>query len=470
MCFSEFIGYTCGHSSAEVLRPCPMTTQLHTNPVCARHARRPVLAPEMCPACQRVLHGRAVLITEWEHRWMHERGACGCEVQFPDLFRPRVAGRENGPGAAGGSTGNGRSNTGAKSNPGAKKTLPRIGGNSKAGAKNVPALYQETLTTTVPGDSKKPEVAVRIPSFYGAEWVDEHRQLHLQGSCKCLGDFSFYKTPANYQVVPPSSVHSRREQVVRMAGSQPFQWRESRNGTMPPYLNPHRVSDKRFSRPANSMHAHLQQVTNNHGNHPSRHGHTNQVSTNQAQLQQRSASQRTHVNLSAPGILGQSFNRGGSTTVPSIPQRSSGAIYEVDPAKSTNQLYNFACGEGAKITNCADFQSVDFPKTEGILPLVGLPIGAGPEGPADLPHTGDFDSCVLHEKDLLSSLGEPCFLRYRSWSVSCLRELKVKRERTKPAARSRSVISSAESSPSQSVDSSAYSSDNEDGLSEENRL
>ncbi|ROW11038.1 hypothetical protein VMCG_00907 [Cytospora schulzeri] len=447
MCFSEFIGYTCGHSSAEVLRPCPMTTQLHTNPLCARHARRPILAPEMCPACQRVLHGRAVLITEWEHRWMHERGVCGCEVRFPDLVRPRVVGRENGPGAA---NGYGAGRGGGGNMEVYVSSLPRMGGTNGVGGKSVPAIYQETLTTTADGGGRKPEVAIRMPSFYGAEWVDEHRQLHLKDSCKCPGDFSFYKTPASYQAVTSSSVHHRREQVVRIADSQPSQIRSSQNGTMSAQNNPQKPPNTRNSRPAYPSYPHLQQATHTQTSHTPQHVLSHQVRNNQSQMQQHSA------------VPGQTFTKCGDTTGPSIPPRSTGAIYEVDPAKSTNKLYNFACNEGAKITSCADMQSVDFPKPSGVLPLVGLPIGAGPEGPADLPHTGDFNYCVLHANLLIASLGEPCFMRYRSNSVSCLHELKVARVHTDPATHTQSANISAETSPSQSVDSSPQASDDEE--------
>lgn len=398
---------------------------------------------------------------------MHERGVCGCDVRFPDLFRPRVAGRGNAQGPGAGDDGGGVAVVVEE----AERALPdRMGGSGKAGAKNIPALYREVLTAGVAGGSRKPEVAVRIPSFYGVEWVDEHRQLHIRGSCKCLGDFSFYQTPASYQVVQSSSVHDRREQVVHVADSQTSQGRDSQKVAMSAHPNSHGDSDTRFSRPGSLMYSHLQQVTNNQGNHPPRHAHSDKMNINQTQLEQYPISHATHANLSHPEHLGHSSSQVRSTTARSIPQRSSGAIYEVDSAKSTNQLYNFACGEGAKITRCADFQTVDFPKKEGVLPLVGLPIGAGPEGPAGLPHTGDFDYCVLHVNDLLASLGEPRALRRKSRSVSCLYEAKVTKEHCSPAACTQSDTASAESSPSQSTDASAESSDNEDGLSGDNRL
>ncbi|KAG8164741.1 hypothetical protein KVR01_005016 [Diaporthe batatas] len=102
-----------------------------------------------------------------------------------------------------------------------------------------------------------------------------------------------------------------------------------------------------------------------------------------------------------------------------------GAIYQVDPAKSTNRLYNHACNGGAAMTTLADFQSVEFPRAEGYLPLVGLPIGAGPEGAPGLSHMGQFEDCVLHTKRLIACLGDgpaACLLASKSKSFACLHE------------------------------------------------
>ncbi|KAL7629578.1 hypothetical protein AAE478_001100 [Parahypoxylon ruwenzoriense] len=91
MCFTEFIGYTCGHTSLAVKRPCALTTKLFSNPACpGAGAVRPLLAETSCPACNRVMHGRCVNIIEHEHRFMHARGVCSCPVHFPYLMRPRV--------------------------------------------------------------------------------------------------------------------------------------------------------------------------------------------------------------------------------------------------------------------------------------------------------------------------------------------------------------------------------------------
>ncbi|KAI1443084.1 hypothetical protein F5Y02DRAFT_226832 [Annulohypoxylon stygium] len=90
MCFTEFLGYTCGHTSVPVKRPCPMTTQSHVNPVCPSPACRPLLALTMCPSCARIVHGRWIDIVVHEHQFMHARGVCHCPVRFPPHQQPRV--------------------------------------------------------------------------------------------------------------------------------------------------------------------------------------------------------------------------------------------------------------------------------------------------------------------------------------------------------------------------------------------
>ncbi|KAI3390736.1 hypothetical protein diail_8771 [Diaporthe ilicicola] len=412
MCFSELIGYTCGHSSPEVLRPCPMTTQFYTNPVCTQHARRPILAPEMCPACQRVIHGRAVLITEWEHRWMHERGVCGCEVQFPDLIRPRVVSRSR-PRQTIGNNGQ------AQNNGIASISLPEAGGRSMAGTKKVPAQYQERSTKA---GEDKPEVAVRIPSLYGAEWVNEHRQLHRDGSCKCAGEFSFYKTPEPYQIVPSTSalVEHGSKQVVQtktIQASQGESRRNSQNSVSSFYFNPQDRHQDTFynSDPLILSHHHYHQTGNMAQQSP-----YETASLNQA-MQRLAIS---HNQGSVPATPKPPLVVSSTWPFTTQPQRSPGAIYDVDPTKSSNKLYNLACNEGANISGLADCQSIEFPRPEGTLPLVGLPIGAGPEGPPGFSHVGTFQDCVLHTKNLIACLGDgPCLLAMKSKSFSCLREL-----------------------------------------------
>lgn len=436
MCFSEFIGYTCGHSSPEVLRPCPMTTHFYTNPVCTSHARRPILAPEMCPACQRVIHGRAVLITEWEHRWMHERGVCGCEVRFPDLIRPRVVGRSR-PGQTTGRFGQMRDNMLDSTTGTAPAKAERL---NAAGSNGVPAHYQERSTKTGPHNL---EVAVRIPSLYGAEWVGEHRQLHKNGACKCAGNFSFYECPGPIKTVPSSSAlldngpGQAVETKITRHSSQVQGDADFQNSAASEYLNPKGLSSQDPSQ---------HEVLPNYSHPLLPHPPHQQGDTLTQQSSSTKAAGLEGSLSAAPGLRGA--NNTPSSKTPSKtssktpskppplvvssyyphtphPQRSPGAIYEVDPTKSTNRLYNHACNGGATMATLADFQSVEFPRAEGYLPLVGLPIGAGPEGAPGLSHVGQFEDCVLHTKKLIARLGdEPaaCLLATRSKSFACLHD------------------------------------------------
>ncbi|KAK4217020.1 hypothetical protein QBC37DRAFT_384914 [Rhypophila decipiens] len=138
MCVEEYIAYQCGHRSLSVLRPCPSTTQIVNLPICTNHPVQQFHAVTMCQVCERLLHGRWVLIAEWEHRWYHERGACGCDVVFPSLLtRPRMIG--GGPTAADGHTG---AETGGSGRPfllAAPAATP------------TPALPANPLWLTVPG-------------------------------------------------------------------------------------------------------------------------------------------------------------------------------------------------------------------------------------------------------------------------------------------------------------------------------
>ncbi len=174
MCFQEFIGYTCGHCSLAVLRPCPLTTAGTVHPVCQQLASKPFLTDEMCPACQRILHTRATLIEEYEHRFMHERGVCGCPVNFPHLIRPRLVGSTT---AA--ATGH-DNNTGQEDN-----------GQEKQETVN-PAVVPPLVEESTDDDGRLQQISVRLPSLFAYEWVQDHRARHEAGQCACPADFRTY--------------------------------------------------------------------------------------------------------------------------------------------------------------------------------------------------------------------------------------------------------------------------------------
>ncbi|KAF3762597.1 hypothetical protein M406DRAFT_72586 [Cryphonectria parasitica EP155] len=366
MCFTEFIGYTCGHTATDVLRVCPLTTRYNTNPICTHHGRRPVLAQAMCPSCQRILHGRAVLILEWEHHWMHERGVCGCPVVFPDLVRPRIVGRgqpyyaspsepdsddtkivakRRGKGRRGKSSGKwGRKNT--------KKDQANHG---RITAGTAPGEEEDKST---PGSSKKAHeraepggVSVQISSFFAVEWVAEHRRLHNEGACHCPADFSFYQTPDTYE---SDALSAKDNPVV-----------PGRNGSNEWYDYTGLGVQVSSSGP---------QVHQGHD------------------ASQQGTSSDTQLQVYQPSILAPQ----GAQVRDGQPARSPGAIYQVDPAHSMNPLYNYVCTEGGEFNQTVDIQPVEYPKPDNApLPLVGLPIGAGPEGPPALCHVGAFEDCVL---------------------------------------------------------------------------
>lgn len=136
------------------------------------------------------MHVRRVAIAEFEHRWMHERGACGCEVKFPAMQEPRLVQRAWATGAAT-ETGSGASTAfHAFSDQGI-----HLGGNNGRGRNGQPTqsggsslpLFQENY---VDGNI---EVSVRLPSLYAAEWTNDHAKLHESGKCKCPVSFERYK-------------------------------------------------------------------------------------------------------------------------------------------------------------------------------------------------------------------------------------------------------------------------------------
>ncbi|KAK3335751.1 hypothetical protein B0T19DRAFT_436578 [Cercophora scortea] len=184
MCFQEFIVYQCGHRSLAVVRPCPITTTGHNFPICRVQPFLASNALTMCAPCERILHSRWVLIREWEHRWLHERGVCGCDVVFPGLLtRPRVIGGDQNPESSG---------TTANNNDGGDDAGAQIESWLQAHPRphtsnTVPALYTETST----GGER--HVAIRLPSLYAAEWLGDHRQLHRDGRCQCPANFHTFQ-------------------------------------------------------------------------------------------------------------------------------------------------------------------------------------------------------------------------------------------------------------------------------------
>lgn len=199
MCYIEYIGYHCGHTSVAVLRVCPLTTHLPTNPVCPRSAHRPTQVTGLCPACARVLHTRWVDLVMFEHQWMHERGTCGCPVRFPLSQHPRSVGPDSSPNNEPGSRGRDATLQAISARMGEAVRGMTAGEAPDGAAPRTPvSLLHERATTSwdsiVPlwemGESA--EVRVRLSSQYAAEWVLDHGKRHRHGDCACPVRFEQY--------------------------------------------------------------------------------------------------------------------------------------------------------------------------------------------------------------------------------------------------------------------------------------
>ena len=212
MCFIEFIAYQCGHPTASVLRPCPVTTAGHNFPVCSTAPYKQYFAETMCTVCERTLHSRWVLIRECEHRWLHIRGACGCEVSFPGiLYTPRAIGGETAPSGPSHPAASSRETDNASvSVAGTPIEAEPININKAASTTSesearIPAIFSEAITSS--GDR---HIAIRLPGLYAAEWRDDHRAQHEAGHCTCPID------PAPYEPeVPHSELTAAEREKVR---------------------------------------------------------------------------------------------------------------------------------------------------------------------------------------------------------------------------------------------------------------
>lgn len=71
---------------------------------------------------------------------------------------------------------------------------------------HIPAVYTESH-----GPSGERRVAVRLPSLYAAEWVADHRALHLAGGCKCPVDFTMVELAIPNSELTPEELARLRE-------------------------------------------------------------------------------------------------------------------------------------------------------------------------------------------------------------------------------------------------------------------
>ncbi|KAK4221746.1 hypothetical protein QBC38DRAFT_461132 [Podospora fimiseda] len=172
MCFQEFIAYQCGHRSLAVIRACPLTTVSPNLSLCSIQPVKQYFAETMCAACERQIHTRWVLIREWEHHWLHDRGACNCQVQYPaPVYAPKLVGADE-------ETGDAR-------------------GKGKAKEESIP---------------------------YAVEWRADHRQRHKEG---------LYSCPARFASLVPRIPD---DEIDTASKSTVIVWRdmEMRHGGYPP--------------------------------------------------------------------------------------------------------------------------------------------------------------------------------------------------------------------------------------------
>ncbi|KAK0670390.1 hypothetical protein QBC41DRAFT_364064 [Cercophora samala] len=203
MCIREYIVYQCAHRSPPVLVTCPLTTEGHANPVCDKRPDRAYYAETCCAACERCVHSRWVIIRENEHRWLHEHGACGCEVVFQGLLNtPRAVGADGvGSGETGGdslvvaegSVGSQSSDLGVevvvkKSKGKERENVPSGTDTTPQGGSSAPPLYRESVA-----EDGAARVQLRLKSLYAGEWREDHRVLHETGKCNCRASFGAFK-------------------------------------------------------------------------------------------------------------------------------------------------------------------------------------------------------------------------------------------------------------------------------------
>lgn len=72
------------------MKKCPLVLQNNLFPYCEFAAERPILVPENCHPCSRIVWNNNVLREENEHRKSHEIGACNCGLILTEEERRRA--------------------------------------------------------------------------------------------------------------------------------------------------------------------------------------------------------------------------------------------------------------------------------------------------------------------------------------------------------------------------------------------
>ncbi|KAI1828610.1 hypothetical protein F4861DRAFT_544790 [Xylaria intraflava] len=320
------------------------------------------------------MHGRKVNIAEHQHRWMHERGACGCEVIFPALQQPRLIQRssattgENGTvpvteaGIAGAGASGSYSNLPQQAFP---SSATANYGTDQQSTQQIPQNQPESALPLFREDhvGENVEVAVRLSSLYGAEWTKDHAQLHQDGRCACPVSFEKYR-PINTEDTEDENETVKQDQL---------------NSSDPARKEPTPKSSAAFV----PLHESSSRATNSNIATPSygtQHHRGYQIPVGKFA---RWTMDRPQGSL-LDDILGPV---GPDASAPARPLDVQTIHYQREGLPiAGNPIVCGPFGE-SEFTSIVEFQQ---PETT----IAGFPIGAGPEGDS---HAGDFTHCHLRQ-------------------------------------------------------------------------
>ncbi|KAI0203902.1 hypothetical protein F4808DRAFT_476231 [Astrocystis sublimbata] len=312
---------------------------------------------------------------------MHERGACPCPVEFPELLGPRIIQRSSIVSAENRATGGNEESGGVGADHGSspyQSTSFRVGdhGNRQLAKKSYGRNQEEYSELPLFKEAqigKSFEVAIRQPSLYAAEWTKDHAKLHERGRCSCPVSFERYK-PLDIGTIEeeydsPKSIQMRKDTI----GSDPFvetglRVHENAYSTV-------RSEDTTGAKPASrdeNPFKHENPLWNFTRISPGKIARWNMDNPNGSLLDTILGPVKNGA--SAPGYGNRPVD------VQTIHYESNGLPIAGSP---------IVCGSYSKDEGQA-LSIVDFDQPDAT--IAGFPIGAGPEGHS---HAKDFASCSL---------------------------------------------------------------------------
>ncbi|KAF2964774.1 hypothetical protein GQX73_g8799 [Xylaria multiplex] len=340
------------------------------------------------------MHGRRVDIAEYEHRWMHERGACDCEVKFPALLQPRLIQRssivadENATpmtvpsataGVAAGGSAPSEQDLSPKTNNAASHRVAKSNAPGQDVGKAAIPLFQEAQI----GDNV--EVAVRLTSLYGAEWTKDHAKLHHNGQCNCPVRFESYK--------PQDIDYCQGEAREAYPGDDSYSYiiPDDQQGSKLDYSNSpdqtQKTGHEYYPNPPPTVasplrsNARASSIDNNSADGPNYlFGHERVPVGHVARWAMEGHQGSLLDEILGPIRPDASLYGGRPVDVQTMHYKPSGIPISGDP---------IACGTTRKsdLPSIVEFQQ---PRTT----IAGFPIGAGPEGES---HAGEFEACSLQK-------------------------------------------------------------------------